>query len=114
MVDDSKHGAQRGRDSGGRDGLPPLAEAKLAVPSVRHGVVHRPPLRRALDAGRDASLTLAAAPAGYGKTTAVRAWGAGLNVAPAWVTLECPLDKCILAAVVDRNHRLMVECAATG
>ena len=88
MVDDSRHGAQSGRDSGGPGALPPLVEAKLAVPSVRHGVVDRPRVRRALDAGWDASLTLVAAPAGYGKTTAVRAWCAGLGTEPAWVTLD--------------------------
>ena len=63
-------------------------EAKLAVPSVRHGVVDRPRVRRALDAGGAASLTLVAAPAGYGKTTAVRAWCASLDAALAWVTLD--------------------------
>ena len=38
--------------------------------------------------GRDASLTLVAAPAGYGKTTAARAWCASLDAALAWVTLD--------------------------
>ncbi len=51
-------------------------------------MVDRPRVRRALDAGRDASLTLVAAPAGYGKTTAVRAWCASLDAALAWVTLD--------------------------
>jgi LuxR family maltose regulon positive regulatory protein len=64
-----------------------LVEAKLAVPVVRRGVVDRPRVRRALDCGREASLTLVAAPAGYGKTTAVRAWCASLDAPPAWVTL---------------------------
>jgi ATP/maltotriose-dependent transcriptional regulator MalT len=67
---------------------PPLVEAKLAVPSVGHHVLDRPRVRRALDAGGAASLTLVAAPAGYGKTTAVRAWCAGLDAALAWVTLD--------------------------
>ena len=52
------------------------------------GVVDRPRVRRALDAGHDASLTLVAAPAGYGKTTAVRAWCAEFDGAVAWVTLD--------------------------
>jgi LuxR family maltose regulon positive regulatory protein len=66
----------------------PLVEAKLAVPRVRHEVVNRPRIRQALDAGRAVSLTLVAAPAGYGKTTAVRAWCARRGVALAWVTLD--------------------------
>ena len=73
---------ERGLHVGGADGRPDvvgadpfglLVEAKLAVPSVRHGVVDRPritgrstPVRGGADA--------VAAPAGYGKTTAVRAW----------------------------------------
>jgi LuxR family transcriptional regulator, maltose regulon positive regulatory protein len=76
------------RHEPGTDTPPPLVEAKLAMPSVGHHVVDRPRVRRALDAGRDASLTLVAAPAGYGKTTAVRAWCASLDAALAWVTLD--------------------------
>jgi ATP/maltotriose-dependent transcriptional regulator MalT len=79
---------ERRRRSGGAGALPPLATAKLAVPSVRHGLVDRPRVRRALDAGRATSLMLVAAPAGYGKTTAVRAWCASLDAAVAWVTLD--------------------------
>jgi LuxR family maltose regulon positive regulatory protein len=51
-------------------------------------MVDRPRVREALDAGDEAGLTLVAAPAGYGKTTAVRAWCAGLDSALAWVTLD--------------------------
>ncbi len=86
-VDGDASGANGGqRAIGGTPHL--LVEAKLAVPSVHHGVVDRPRIRRALDAGRPASLTLVAAPAGYGKTTAVRDWCAGLDASVAWVTLD--------------------------
>ena len=68
------------------DELPPLAEAKLAAPRQRHGIVPRPRLIQALDAG--AAFTLVAAPAGYGKTTTVRAWYDGSDSALAWVTLD--------------------------
>jgi ATP/maltotriose-dependent transcriptional regulator MalT len=88
MADDSRHGAEGRFNSDPPDAVPPLAEAKLAVPSVRHGLVDRPRISRALDAGGAVSLTLVAAPAGYGKTTAVRAWCASRDVAVAWVTLE--------------------------
>ena len=80
-----RRGAARSRGGGA---LPPFAEAKLAVPSLRRGVVDRRRVRRALDAGRDAALTLVAAPAGYGKTTAVRSWCADLDASMAWVTLD--------------------------
>jgi LuxR family maltose regulon positive regulatory protein len=51
-------------------------------------MVLRPRVLGALDAAVDASLTLVAAPAGYGKTTAVRAWCASRDTALAWVTLD--------------------------
>jgi LuxR family maltose regulon positive regulatory protein len=85
---DSRHRAQNERDLHNRRQVPPLADGKLAIPSVRHGVVDRPRISRALDAGGAVSLTLVAAPAGYGKTTAVRAWCARRGVALAWVTLD--------------------------
>jgi LuxR family transcriptional regulator, maltose regulon positive regulatory protein len=68
--------------------LPPLAEAKLTAPRARGGLVDRPRILRALDAGEEAALTLVAAPAGFGKTTAVRAWCAKRAPALAWVTLD--------------------------
>jgi LuxR family transcriptional regulator, maltose regulon positive regulatory protein len=68
--------------------LPPLAEAKLAAPRQRAEIVQRPRLRKALDGGEGAALTLVAAPAGYGKTTAVRDWCAIRQVPLAWVTLD--------------------------
>ena len=80
--------AANSRRESGTDPPPPLVEAKLAVPSVRRAMVDRPRVRRALDAGREASLTLVAAPAGYGKTTAVRDWCASLDAALAWVVLD--------------------------
>jgi LuxR family transcriptional regulator, maltose regulon positive regulatory protein len=70
------------------DQLPPLAEAKLAAPRQRRGLVPRPRLEHALEGGADAALTLVAAPAGYGKTTAVRAWAEHSGGALAWVTLD--------------------------
>jgi LuxR family maltose regulon positive regulatory protein len=70
------------------DEWPPLAEAKLAAPRLRNGMVRRPRLLQTLEAGQDAALTLVAAPAGYGKTTAVRAWAQSSGNALAWVTLD--------------------------
>ena len=81
-----------GADAAGTDVLFRLVEAKLAVPSVRHGVVDRARVMRALEAGRDAALMLVTAPAGFGKTTAVRAWCERREAALAWVTLDAGDD----------------------
>lgn len=87
--------------------LPPLSEAKLAAPRLRPELLDRPRLVRALDAADSASLTLVAAPAGYGKTTAVRAWCASRDVPVAWVTLDAADDDpaqlwTYVATAVDR------------
>jgi LuxR family transcriptional regulator, maltose regulon positive regulatory protein len=66
----------------------PLAEAKLAAPRQRSGLVDRPRILQVLDAGADAALTLLAAPPGFGKSTAVRAWCASRSEPHAWVTLD--------------------------
>jgi LuxR family maltose regulon positive regulatory protein len=66
----------------------PLAEAKLAAPRLRAGMVQRPRILAALDGGNDANLTLVAAPPGYGKTTAVREWCSSQEAPLAWVTLD--------------------------
>ena len=66
----------------------PLAEAKLAAPRQRAGLVDRPRILRALDAGAETALTLVAAPPGFGKSTAVRAWCANRTTAHAWVTVD--------------------------
>ena len=72
--------------SGGE--LWPLAEAKLAAPRQRSGLVDRPRILQVLDAGADTALTLVAAPPGFGKSTAVRAWCASRSETHAWVTLD--------------------------
>ncbi len=66
----------------------PVAEAKLAPPVLRQEVIDRPRLVRALDADEQGALTLVVAPAGYGKTIAVRAWCATRGTPLAWVTLD--------------------------
>ncbi|HEX4520818.1 MAG TPA: LuxR C-terminal-related transcriptional regulator [Gaiellaceae bacterium] len=65
-----------------------LVEAKLAPPRLRPGLLARTHLLDALDEGEGTALTLVAAPAGYGKTTMVRAWCAHRGSALAWVTLD--------------------------
>ena len=51
-------------------------------------MVDRPRIRQALEGSVDTRLTLVAAPAGYGKTTAVRGWCESRGGALAWVTLD--------------------------
>jgi ATP/maltotriose-dependent transcriptional regulator MalT len=68
--------------------LPPLVETKFAQPRQRSGTVPRARLHRAFEAADGAALTLLAAPTGYGKTTAVRAWCESEERPVAWVTLD--------------------------
>ena len=70
------------------EGPSPVAEAKLAPPVLRQEVMDRPRILHALDADEQGALTLVVAPAGYGKTIAVRAWCATRGTPLAWVTLD--------------------------
>ena len=88
MAVDSSELAKSRRNRREAGDLPPLVEAKLQAPGVGGDQVKRPRVLQALDAGEGTSLTLVAAPAGYGKTTAVRAWCESREDAFAWVTLD--------------------------
>src|SRR6478752_3523196 len=69
----------------------PLLVAKLYQPPPRPSVVPRPRLIARLNAGQHRKLTLIAAPAGFGKTTLISAWVAGLQVSDrqvAWLSLD--------------------------
>ena len=62
---------------------------ELLAPSVRRALVDRPAIMDERSTVSDTtSLALVVAPAGYGKTTAVREWCASIDAALAWVTLE--------------------------
>ena len=69
----------------------PLLETKLYRPRLRRAVVPRSRLRERLDRGAEGTLTLVAAPAGFGKTTLLAEW---LAAAPArerpvaWLSLD--------------------------
>ena len=96
---------RRSADTATEPELPPLVEAKLAAPRMPSGFVDRPRIRHTLDT--DAVLTLVGAPAGYGKTTAVRTWCATRNAELAWVTLDSGDDDpsrlwLYVATAVDR------------
>jgi LuxR family maltose regulon positive regulatory protein len=66
----------------------PVLVTKLFLPRPRPGVVPRPRLIERLNAGLHRTLTLIAAPAGFGKTTLVGAWVAGCGRATAWLSLD--------------------------
>lgn len=85
----------------------PLIETKLAPARSRRGVVERPRLLDEISRLAGASLTLVAAPVGFGKTVLVETWISRSDDAVAWVSLE-PADNdparlwTYIATAVDR------------
>jgi LuxR family maltose regulon positive regulatory protein len=68
---------------------PALPELRFRPPAQRRGMVRRTRLLERLDAvPADVPLIVLAAPAGYGKTTALTQWAAGGDRPIAWVTLD--------------------------
>jgi LuxR family maltose regulon positive regulatory protein len=65
-----------------------LVTTKLYVPRPRRSLVARARLSAMLDAGSETALTLVAAPAGFGKTTALTSWLAAGDRSVAWVSLD--------------------------
>jgi LuxR family maltose regulon positive regulatory protein len=74
-----------------------LLKAKLHRPRVTRDLVVRPRLLELLDHGLDGRLTLVSAPAGFGKTTLISSWLAGMAAAreenpatpsAAWLSLD--------------------------
>src|SRR4051794_16230283 len=66
-----------------------LRETNLTPPRNQQHWVERPRLIAALDRAAEGPLTLVAAPAGYGKTTAVAQWISQLTDRPiAWVSID--------------------------
>jgi LuxR family maltose regulon positive regulatory protein len=106
------------------DPPPPLVETKFAQPRQRSGIVERKRILHALDAADGAELTLLAAPTGYGKTTAVRAWCARGQAPVAWVTLDAGDNDPVrlwtyVASAVDRIRQglgrpALLRLRATG
>ena len=68
----------------------PLLQTKLYAPQPRRGLVSRPRLLEKLERATEAKLTLASAPAGFGKTTLLAEWRAALpdRVNAAWLSLD--------------------------
>ncbi|MGI8549683.1 MAG: hypothetical protein ACR2PL_02635 [Dehalococcoidia bacterium] len=65
-----------------------LLRTKLFAPPPRPDLVPRPRLLARLTVGLSGKLTLIAAPAGFGKTTLVSAWGAACPRPTAWLSLD--------------------------
>lgn len=65
-----------------------LIKTKLNVPVSGPGIISRPRLDHALDDGLGRRLTLVAAPAGFGKTTAVAEWLRQKGCSAGWVSLD--------------------------
>ncbi len=66
----------------------PLLQTKLFVPPTQPSLVPRPRLLDKLSEGLYRKLTLISAPAGFGKTTLVSTWVAGLERPTAWLSLD--------------------------
>jgi LuxR family maltose regulon positive regulatory protein len=68
----------------------PLLTTKFYFPPTRPNLVMRPRLTERLDEGIKVPLTLVSAPAGYGKTTLLSEWraGVGRDVQAVWLSLD--------------------------
>ena len=69
-----------------------LLATKLQVPRPASALVARPAVMARLAHGLERALTLVAAPAGFGKTTALAEWARGCGVPVAWVALDAGDD----------------------
>lgn len=65
-----------------------LLQTKLYIPPSRPDIVPRPQLIERLQKGITSKLILVCAPAGFGKTTLISDWVAGLDLPVAWVSLD--------------------------
>src|SRR5689334_7694133 len=66
----------------------PVAAAKLVVPRLAAGYLHRPRLVEQLDRAATGTVLLVCAPAGYGKTLLLAEWVARGPEPAAWVSLD--------------------------
>lgn len=69
----------------------PLLETKFYLPRPQRGLVARPALLDRMDRGTASKLILLSAPAGFGKTTLLAEWLAGIRAnggSVAWLSLD--------------------------
>ena len=74
---------------------PEILQTKLFIPPTRPQLVHRPRLIKHLNDGLHRKLTLISAPAGFGKSTLLSSWIAGMQSGDnrsdprtAWLSLD--------------------------
>ncbi|WP_213581057.1 LuxR C-terminal-related transcriptional regulator [Paenibacillus sp. J2TS4] len=65
-----------------------LLQTKLHIPGTGSTLVQRPSLRRLLDQGLGAKLTLVTAPAGFGKSTLITEWIRQQPYSYGWISLD--------------------------
>ena len=77
-------------DTNATRAAPYIVPTKLRPPHVQDGLLQRPDLVQRLRDGRERTLTLVCAPAGYGKTTLLAQWAQAdaARRAFAWVSLD--------------------------
>ena len=86
---------------------------KLFIPLPRPNALARPALIARLNAGLHRALTLVVSPAGFGKTTLVSAWVAGLNRPVAWLSLD-PEDRDVARLLTHLVATLQTRAPALG
>jgi LuxR family maltose regulon positive regulatory protein len=67
---------------------PPLLRTKISTPQIPSGYINRPRLIERIHRGVEGSLTLLAAPAGFGKTHVMLEWAKETRLPVAWLTLD--------------------------
>jgi LuxR family transcriptional regulator, maltose regulon positive regulatory protein len=102
-------GPKPGRSSGHKAAGFEILQSKLAVPSLRPGLVPRTALVNRLRVSHDARVFSVTAPAGYGKTTLLAQWADRDQRPFAWVSLEGRDDDPValltyIAAALDSVH----------
>jgi LuxR family transcriptional regulator, maltose regulon positive regulatory protein len=99
-----------------------VVESKLAIPSLRAGLVRRTGLVNRLRTSPDARVFTIAAPAGYGKTTLLAQWAHADSRPFAWVSLDSRDDDPValmtyVAAALNSVHSIdpaVFRAAAAG
>jgi len=67
---------------------PPLLRTKISIPQIPSGSINRPRLTERIHRSVEGSLTLLAAPAGFGKTHLLFEWTKETRLPVAWLTLD--------------------------
>jgi LuxR family transcriptional regulator, maltose regulon positive regulatory protein len=118
----SGRGSKPARKTGHDAAAFEVVESKLAIPSLRAGLVRRTGLVNRLRASPDARVFTIAAPAGYGKTTLLAQWAHADSRPFAWVSLDARDDDPValmtyLAAALNTVHPIdpaVFRAAAAG